>query len=94
VVLDSTCSTDSLVLHIGSLTVCCHCTVIIVHVLVGFACADWPLLCGCYALTLEVVCVGVMDTCGHLKTGLGGRGSGLWLVGFQKCVEDLVGEDS
>jgi len=41
--------------------------------------------------TSEVVCVGVMVTCGRLKTGVGG-GGGLWLVGFQKCVEDLLGE--
>jgi len=54
----------------------------------------WLLRGGCYVLTSEVVCVGVMDTCGHLRTGVGGGGSGLWLVGFQKCVKDLVGEDS
>jgi len=56
----------------------------------------WLLCGGCYALTLVVVCVGVMDTCGCLKMGWVGGGGGvcLWLVGFQKCVEDLVGEDS
>jgi hypothetical protein len=29
----------------------------------------WLLRGGCSALTLVVVCVGVMDTCGRLKTG-------------------------
>jgi len=53
----------------------------------------WLLRSGCYVLTSEVFCVGVNDTCGRLLTRAGG-GGGLWLVGFQKCVEDLVGEDS
>jgi len=58
----------------------------------GFLCADWLLLSGCYvALTSVVVCVGVMHMCGRLRTG-GGRG--FRLLEFQKCVEDLVGEDS
>ena len=52
----------------------------------------WLLRGGCYVLTSVVVCVGAMDTCGRLKTGW--AGVFLWLVGFQKCVEDLVGEDS
>jgi len=60
-------------------------------------CADWLLLCGrymvVYALTSIVVCVGVMDTCGCLRTGGGLEGWGLWLLGFQKSVKDLVGED-
>ena len=51
------------------------------------------LLRGAYCvLTSVLVCVGVMDTCGRLKSR-GGRGF-LWLVRFQKCVKDLVGEDS
>ena len=36
-----------------------------------------------------------MGLCGCLKSGVGGEeGGGLWLVGFQKCVKDLIGEDS
>ena len=58
-------------------------------------CADWLLLCGCYmvvyVLTSVVVCFGVMDTCGCLRTG--GWAGRLWLLGFQKSVKDLVGED-
>ena len=50
-------------------------TVLLVYGFVRFAFADWLLLCGCYALTSVVVWVGVMDTCGCLKTG-GGRGRG------------------
>ena len=53
-------------------------------------CKNYPLLRGCFVLTSEVVCVGVMDSCGRLESGVGG---GLWLVGFQKCVKDLVGEN-
>jgi len=34
-----------------------------------------------------------MGSCDCLKSGVGGEG-GLWLVGFQKCVKDLMGEDS
>ena len=51
----------------------------------------WLLRGGYCVLTSVVVCVGVMDTCGRLKSGWAGV---LWLVGFQKCVKDLVGEDS
>jgi hypothetical protein len=32
----------------------------------------WMLRGGCHALPSVVVCVGVMDTCGRLKTGVGG----------------------
>jgi len=53
----------------------------------------WLSYGSCYALTSEVVCVRVMDTSGRLKTG-GEGGGGLWLVWFQKSVEDLIGEDS
>ena len=50
------------------------------------------LLRGCYCvLTLVLVCVGAMDTCGPQVKGWAGV---LWLVGFQKRVKDLVGEDS
>ena len=60
----------------------------------ALVCADCLLLCGhcvvVYALTVVVVCVGVMDTCGCLRTGVGW---GLWWLGFQKSVKDLVGED-
>ena len=34
----------------------------------------WLLRGGCYALTLVVVCVGMMDTCGRLKTRWVGGG--------------------
>ena len=72
------------------LTVCCHCTFTIVHGLVRFACADWPLLCGsCYALTLEVVCVGVMDTSGHISRQSGGV-YGWW--GFKSVSKILSGK--
>ena len=49
VVLDSACSTDIVLCCVWDhyLTVYCHCTVVVVHCLVRFACADWPLLCGC-----------------------------------------------
>ena len=44
------------------------------------------LLCINFAVSL---CWGT-DSCGRLESGWAG---GLWLVGFQNCVEDLVGED-
>jgi hypothetical protein len=49
------------------------------------ACADWLLLCGryvvVYALTMVVVCVGVMDTRGCLVTG---GGVGFMVAGVSK----------
>ena len=100
VVLDSACSTDIVLCCMWDhyLTVCCHCTVIVLHgscqvCVCRLASVVWLLRGGCYVLTWEVFCVGVNDTCGRLKTGVGG-GGGLWLVGFQKCVEDFVGENS
>ena len=76
------------------LTACCHCTVILVHGLVRFcvcrlASVVWLLSGGCYALTSLIVCVGVMDTCGRLKTGVGG---GLWLWGFKSVSKILLGK--
>jgi len=49
VVLDSACSTDTVLCCVWDhyLTVCCHCTVNVVHGLVRFACPDWPVLCAC-----------------------------------------------
>jgi len=38
----------------------------------------WLLRGGCYLLTSEVVCVGVMDTCGRLKTGAGLMAGGVY----------------
>ena len=99
VVLDSACRTDSLVLCVGSLCNCMLSLYCYRSTWSGQVCTCrqasvvWLLRAGCYVLTSGVVCVGAMDTCGFLKTGLGG-GGGLWLVGFQKCVDDLVGEDS
>ena len=46
----------------------------------------WLLLCVDLGIGL-----GVMGACGHLRSR-GGWGF-LWLVGFQKYVKDLVGED-
>ena len=49
VVLDSARSTDTVLCCIWDhyLTACCRCTVIVVHGLARFACADWPVLCAC-----------------------------------------------
>jgi len=44
----------------------------------------WMLRGGCYVLTSVVVCVGVMDMCGHLRTG-GGRG--FMVVGVSKVCQ-------
>jgi len=78
VVLDSACSTDSLVLHMGSLF---NCMLSLHRYRITWSCqvcmcrlatVVWLLHGSCYALTSEVVCVGVMDTSDCLKTGVGG----------------------
>ena len=51
----------------------------------GVVVAWWLLFVG-FGIGLDV-----MDACGRLRSR-GGRGF-LWLVGFQKCVKDLVGEN-
>ena len=59
------------------------------------ACADWLMLCRryvvVYALTMVVVCVGVMGTCGCLGTECGwGWVYGCW--GFKRVSKILLGK--